>query len=207
MTPSGPGAPASPDLAAELVPARQESSATASADSGSGRNVELKAIDPSPEASIEACRTLGAVDCGVLWQQDTYFGASRGRLKLREQRPGRSQLIHYDREDEPEQRESRYQILDVLDVAPLHRLLTAGLGVRATVTKHRRLFLWRSVRIHLDEVEGLGAFIELEAVAPAESDLSEEHRLIDELRARLSITDDRILPDSYADQQARLSEG
>jgi predicted adenylyl cyclase CyaB len=195
-----------PDLTADRVPARQEPSAIASADSGGGRNVELKATDPSQEASIEACRKLGAVDCGVLWQQDTYFGAPDGRLKLREQRPGRSQLIHYVREDEPEQRESRYQILDILDVGPLRNLLAAGLGVRATVTKRRRLFLWRSVRIHLDDVEGLGTFIELEAVAQAESDLSEEHRLIDELRARLSITDDRILPDSYADQQARLSE-
>jgi len=66
MTPSGPGSAGEPDLTADRVPARQEPSAIASADSGGGRNVELKATDPSQEASIEACRKLGAVDCGVL---------------------------------------------------------------------------------------------------------------------------------------------
>lgn len=169
-------------------------------DSETGRNLELKARDPSPEATLEACRRLGAVDCGVLWQRDTYFNATHGRLKLREQRPGRTQLIHYHRTDEPQQRESRYRILELADVEALRTFLTESLGVRAVVTKRRRLFLWRSVRIHLDEVEGLGAFIELEAVARPESNLETEQQLVEELRARLTIADECLLSESYAEQ-------
>jgi len=70
---------------------RRDPAAGDTLSSGSGRNVELKARDSSPEATIEACRKLGAVDCGVLWQQDTYFHTPQVRFKLREQRPGRCQ--------------------------------------------------------------------------------------------------------------------
>jgi adenylate cyclase, class 2 len=75
--------------------------------------------------------------------------------------------------------------------------------MRQVVEKRRRLFLWRNVRIHLDHVEQLGDFIELEAVAPADSDLTAEHRLIEELRAALSITDDRLVSLGYAALVAR----
>jgi adenylate cyclase class 2 len=199
MTRSGPGAQA-PRLPTDAPASGRHPEAAGARDAGIGRNVELKARDPAPEATLETCQRLGAVDCGVLWQQDTYFNATHGRLKLREQRPGRTQLIHYDRPDEPQQRESRYRILEIADVEALRTLLTESLGVWATVTKRRRLFLWRSVRIHLDDVEGLGAFIELEAVARPESDLEAEHQLIDELRAELTISDQHLLPQSYAEQ-------
>jgi adenylate cyclase class 2 len=179
-----------------FVTARTESS-------GPRRNLELKAWDPSPEQSLQACRSLGAEDRGLLWQRDTYFNVPRGRLKLREQRPGHPQLIAYDRPDQPQQRESRYRVAEVADGAATRDLLTASLGVRCSVTKRRRLFLWRGVRIHLDEVTSLGAFIELEAVARPGSDLSHEHALVRELRRLLSIPDERLVPDSYADQLAR----
>jgi adenylate cyclase, class 2 len=74
--------------------------------------------------------------------------------------------------------------------------------VRVVVAKRRRLFLWRDVRIHLDDVEQLGSFIELEAVASPESDLAEEHRLIAELRQAFEIGDDRLVALGYADQLA-----
>lgn len=199
MTRSGPGVPAA-RLTTDGWPPQRQAEVRGLGDSGTGRNLELKARDPSPEQTLEACRRLGAVDCGVLWQQDTYFNATHGRLKLREQRPGRTQLIHYQRADEPQQRESRYRILELADVEALRTFLTESLGVRAVVTKHRRLFLWRSVRIHLDEVEGLGAFIELEAVARPESNLEAEQQLVEELRARLTITDEHLLSESYAEQ-------
>jgi predicted adenylyl cyclase CyaB len=173
---------------------------TSPSEDGAGRNLELKARDPAPEASLERCRDLGAVDCGSLWQRDTYFSSAEGRLKLREQRPGRCQLIHYRRADETAQRESSYRILELADPEPIRSFLGQSLGIRAVVTKSRRLFLWRSVRIHLDDVEGQGRFIELEAVAPAGSDLSAEDGLITQLRARLSITDADLVAESYGDR-------
>lgn len=72
----------------------------------------------------------------------------------------------------------------------LRAALTVAIGVRGVVTKRRHLLLWSDVRIHLDTVERLGNFIELEAVAPADSDLTREHQLIAELRDALAITDE-----------------
>jgi adenylate cyclase class IV len=171
------------------------------------RNIELKAIDPDPARSLKICRELGAQDEGVLWQRDTYFNVSAGGLKLREQQPGRAHLIQFERADEPQQRESRYRIIDVDDAQTLLAALTAAIGVNVAVTKRRHLFLWQSVRIHLDDVERLGTFIELEAVAPADSDLQHEHQLVQQLRSAFSITDDRLIATGYAMQLKNAISG
>jgi adenylate cyclase, class 2 len=164
------------------------------------RNIELKATDQDPAGSLEICLALGAEDHGVLWQSDTYFDVPKGGLKLREERPGHPHLIQFERASEPQQRESRYRIIQIDDGPELCTALASAIGVRATVVKHRRLLLWRNVRIHLDTVEQLGTFIELEAVAPPESDLTHEHQLIAELRDALHITDDRLVALGYAEQ-------
>lgn len=176
-------------------------------DSPARRNIELKATDPDPAQSLAACLALGAADHGVLDQRDTYFDVAHGRLKLREQRPGAAQLIHYERADRARQRQSSYRLLEIDDPAATLELLGAALGVTGVVEKRRRLLLWRGVRIHLDDVAGLGNFVELEAVAAAGSDLDHEHRLVDELRAVLSIGDDRILAHGYAQLLARRRDG
>ena len=114
----------------------------------------------------------------MIAQRDTYFEVARGGLKLREERPGCPHLIQFERASEPQQRESRYRIIEVSDGAALCAALAAAIGIRGVVVKRRRLLLWQSVRIHLDQVEQLGTFIELEAVAPPDSDLAHEHRLV-----------------------------
>ncbi len=103
----------------------------------------------------------------------------------------------------PRERESRYRIVEIDDARVLRAALTAALGTRGEVVKRRRLFLWRGVRIHLDEVKRLGRLIELEAVAPADSDLTNEHRLVVELRTALEITDERLVAPGYAEQLLR----
>ena len=163
------------------------------------RNIELKARNPALEASLEACRALGAEDHGEIVQRDTYFEVARGGLKLREEHPGHPHLIQFERASEPQQRESRYRIIEVDDAGAVLAALTAALGVRVMVAKRRRLFLWRNVRIHLDRVEGLGAFIELEAVAPADSDLTHERELVVLLRNALGVTDERLVGVGYAE--------
>jgi homotetrameric cytidine deaminase len=163
------------------------------------RNVELKARDPDPERSLERCVALGAEDRGELRQRDTYFAAARGRLKLREQAPGGAELIAYERPDAAEARESRYRITPVADAAATAEALDAALGTVVVVDKRRHLLLWEGVRIHLDQVEGLGAFVELEGVATADSDLARESALVARLRAELGIADDALEPRGYAD--------
>jgi homotetrameric cytidine deaminase len=171
------------------------------------RNVELKARDPDPARSLERCVALGAEDRGELRQRDTYFAARRGRLKLREQEPGGAELIAYERADAAHARESRYRIAPVAEPAGLREALDAALGTVVVVDKRRRLFLWDGVRIHLDRVAGLGAFVELEGVAPAGSDLAREGQLVARLRAELDIRDEAIEAASYSDLLRPADDG
>jgi homotetrameric cytidine deaminase len=164
------------------------------------RNVELKATDPDPARSLEIVRELGAEDRGVLHQRDTYFRVPRGRLKLREQQPGGASLVQYDRVDAAEARESRYRLVPVADPAETRAALAAALGTLAVVEKHRHLLLWHGVRIHLDDVVGLGSFLELEGVADEGSDLLGELERVTQLTEALEIAPERILRTSYSDQ-------
>jgi homotetrameric cytidine deaminase len=161
------------------------------------RNVELKARDHDPEATLAAALAHGAVDQGVLTQTDTYFAAREGRLKLREE-DGAGTLIAYARADEAAARTSAYHLVAAPDPAALKTALDDALGTVVVVEKFRRLLLWQDVRIHLDAVEGLGTWLELEAVAPAESDLAEEHRKVAELRTVLKMVDENVVATGYA---------
>jgi homotetrameric cytidine deaminase len=161
------------------------------------RNVELKARDDDPEATLAAALAHGAADQGVLTQTDTYFAAREGRLKLREE-DGAGTLIAYARADEAVARTSAYHLVAVPDPAALKAALDGALGTVVVVEKFRKLLLWQNVRIHLDSVEGLGTWLELEAVAPADSDLADEHRKVAELREVLKIDDERVVATGYA---------
>jgi predicted adenylyl cyclase CyaB len=164
------------------------------------RNVELKVRDASPRRSLAVCESLGAEDCGVLRQRDTYFNTSQGRLKLREEEGARAQLIAYQRADLADQRTSHYRLIDVATPEELRAALAATLGVKVVVAKERRLFLWEgNVRIHLDAVERLGSFIEFEAVARADSDLKHEQDQTRRLREAFEIDDADVIGESYCD--------
>jgi len=163
------------------------------------RNVELKALDPDPDASLARALQAGAIDHGVIHQRDTYFAVAQGRLKLREEEPGGATLIAYRRPDAAEERVSDYRLVRVTDAAGLRAALAETCGVRVEVVKRRRLLILETVRIHLDEVEGLGSFLELEAVADAGSDLSRERAQVEHLRAALRIPDGALQTGSYAD--------
>ena len=167
------------------------------------RNVELKARDPDPARTLERALALGADDKGEIQQRDTYFAGSRGRLKLREQQAGGSplwdELIEYSRADATDARTSTYRRVPVADAASLRDALDAAYGTLVTVAKRRRLLLWQGVRIHIDEVEGLGSYVEFEGVAEAGSDLSGEHEKVERLRSELGIQDRDLIAGSYSD--------
>lgn len=161
------------------------------------RNVELKARDPDPAATRAAALALGAREVGTLHQRDTYFDTPSGRLKLREQ-DGVAQLIAYDRADAAVARLSNYRIAPVGDPDALASVLEAALGTTQVVEKSRDLLLFEGVRIHLDDVAGLGRWVELEAVADPESDLQAEHAKVARIRQALDLTDDRLVAEGYA---------
>lgn len=163
------------------------------------RNVELKAGNIDPAKALSVCESLGAEPRGLLVQEDTYFHVPVGRLKLREERGTKAHLIAYQRPDDPHQRESRYRIAPVTDPTTLKAVMSAALGVQIVVTKQRRLFMLGSVRIHLDAVDGLGSFVEFEAVAPADSDLSQEREDVRMLREAFAINTADLISGSYCD--------
>jgi homotetrameric cytidine deaminase len=163
-------------------------------------NVELKARDPDPGATEARCLALGAEDHGLFAQRDTYFAARHGRLKLREQDLVSPELIAYRRPDSGDAAESAYVIAPGGDPATLREALDAALGTVVVVAKRRRLLLWENVRIHLDEVEGLGAFIEFEAlVGPGLNDRDGAHEKVARLRRELAIDDRALVAGGYAD--------
>jgi predicted adenylyl cyclase CyaB len=169
------------------------------------RNIELKARDPDPDRSLRASLALGARDEGWLRQTDTYFRVPHGRLKLREEGPA-AQLIAYERADQAVARESRYRLVTVSDPGGLKQALSAALGVLVVVEKSRRLMLWQNVRIHLDDVRGLGSFIEIEAVADPASDLTSERREASEVQEALAIAPEQIVAVSYSDELLRAGD-
>jgi homotetrameric cytidine deaminase len=162
-------------------------------------NVELKARDPDPASTVGRCEALGAEDRGLFGQRDTYFNARGGRLKLREDGSGGGELIAYHRPDDAQAAESRYVLAPVSAPAELAEALTLALGTVVVVVKRRHLFVWQGVRIHLDHVDGLGAFIEFEAVLPDAGDPVTAHAKVARLRAELGIGDDLLVSVGYAD--------
>lgn len=163
------------------------------------RNVELKARDPDPAATLAAALAFGAREVGTLRQRDTYFPVPSGRLKLREEEGAGAQLIAYHRDDAATARTSAYRRVDVPDAAALIAALEDVHGRGPVVEKTRRLLQWENVRIHLDEVTRLGHWLELEAVADRDAeDLAADHGRVGALRTALGIDDERIVAEGYA---------
>jgi len=167
------------------------------------RNIELKARSADLPGVAAAAQGLSGVAPQTESQRDTYFDAPHGRLKLRERsEDGRvlpTQLIWYERPDASQARGSDYTLFQTADGAILRTLLTGALGVSIEVRKRRTVYIHDNVRIHLDEVDGLGTFIELEAIVDASCNDTQAHAKVRRLRSALGIRDADILSVSYAD--------
>ena len=127
-------------------------------------NIEIKAPLTSVTLMAQKAEAFGASNHGVLHQVDTFFNVPIGYLKLREIEGRGAELIAYSRESGSGPRASDYVVASISDAAGIADALTRSLGVRGRVKKARTLYLWKHTRIHLDDVKGLGAFLELETV-------------------------------------------
>lgn len=163
------------------------------------RNVEIKARINDLEALRYRLATLPIRGEEHLDQIDTFFKVARGRLKLREFADGSAELIYYERPDNRGAKLSHYERLCLPKPTALKHVLTTSLGVRGTVRKHRDVYLVGQTRIHLDTVDRLGTFLELEVVL-GESDTPESGEAIatDLLRA-LQIPQQSLLRCAYID--------
>lgn len=132
--------------------------------SRAARNIEVKARIDSVQALLPRARALADGQAQLIEQDDTFFHAPRGRLKLRVFSDGSGELIAYERADGLQARASEYVRVPVSDPDALREALGRALGERGRVRKRRWLLRAGPTRIHLDEVQGLGHFLELEVV-------------------------------------------
>jgi adenylate cyclase class IV len=162
------------------------------------RNLELKFRCDDLNVARERVRALGAQDTGVLHQHDAFFPAPLGRLKLRDFGDGRGELIAYRRPDAVEARGSDYLLAPTADPAALRDALAFVLGSAGEVRKRRHLFLWKHTRIHLDEVDDLGSFVELETVIREQPEAEAQRELAQVVEALRLRPEDCIAP-AYVD--------
>jgi adenylate cyclase class IV len=135
------------------------------------RNIEIKARIASVEAVLPRARQVADGPAELIAQDDTFFTVPQGRLKLREFADGSAELIHYHRPDHGDARASDYVRVPAPDPTALREALARACGVAGRVRKQRWLLLAGATRIHLDRVDGLGDFMELEVVlADGQSD-------------------------------------
>ena len=163
------------------------------------RNIEIKARLRDIESARKTAAAIATGRLGVQRQIDTYFHCRRGRLKLREIEGQPAQLVWYARPDEQGPKPSDYLLVPVGDAPLLKSALTAALGVGGVVNKRREIYLWHNVRIHLDEVAGLGTFIEFEAVLGTGIDDSAGSAQLDGLSRRFGLGPDDFLAGSYGE--------
>ena len=161
-------------------------------------NIEIKARYDNAERAEENLNALGAGLAGTFHQKDTYFNIGDGRLKLRELGMDESHLIFYKREDLAGPKRSDYEIAKTEDPEALRDILNKIHGTWVEVEKTRQVWLWENVRIHLDDVKGLGQFVELEAVTE-EKGIEESHQRVETLMRALEITNDQLVEGSYGD--------
>lgn len=164
-----------------------------------GRNIEIKARVRHPRRLREKVEELADRGPVELRQVDTFFPSARGRLKLRQRSDGVEELIFYQRPDASQPAGSEFLKVPTAHGEQLLEALGRSLGIRGEVRKERCVFLVGPTRIHLDEVEGLGAFLELEVVLGPEDSAESGVGVARRLMAELEVEEGDLVEGAYID--------
>ena len=167
------------------------------------KNIEIKARVRDIERAAEIVARLSDSPEEILQQEDIFFNVPQGRLKLRIFSDGAGELIFYQRDDLPQPKASNYFISKVSDPYSLREVLSKALGVRGVVKKQRRLFLAGQTRVHLDDVDGLGHFVELEVVLRENQMEHDGRKIAQDLMRQLEINESDLLSGAYIDMMKR----
>lgn len=162
-------------------------------------NIEIKAKVNDMKLLKETVEKLSDTPSILLTQEDTFFHTPHGRLKLRRLAPDHGQLIYYVRADTYGPKRSDYSIAASSEPDKLKEVLAAAWGICGVVRKQRLLYKVGNTRIHLDEVEGLGRFVELEVVLAAEESAEKGQAIATELMAKLGIAENDLVDTAYID--------
>jgi predicted adenylyl cyclase CyaB len=162
-------------------------------------NIEIKARARDFNAIRSRAAALSRAPVQVIPQEDTFIHTPKGRLKLRLLAADRAQLVYYERPNQDGPKRSDYHIFETSDPESLKTTLALALGVRGVVKKVRYLYLVGQTRVHLDDVEGLGQFVELEVVLHAGQSDAEGQAIAEELMKKLGIEKEDLLEGAYMD--------
>jgi len=162
-------------------------------------NVEIKARVDEPSTLFNRAKAIADHGPVEILQDDTFFACPMGRLKLRILSDSEGQLIHYQRPDSTQPKESQYSIVPTSTPHALRETLVHALGVHGRVRKKRLLFLIGNTRIHLDEVEGLGNFMELEVVLNEGETTAYGVAIAHDIMRQLGVRDDQLIARAYVD--------
>ena len=162
-------------------------------------NIEIKARVHDFAALQSRAAALSDAPLQVIPQEDTFFHVPKGRLKLRQLAPDSGQLVYYERPDRDGPKRSNYILAPTSEPAALKAALAAALGVRGVVRKRRYLYMSGQTRIHLDDVEGLGQFMELEVVLGEDQTDAEGQAIAEDLMGRLGVRPEDLLEGAYMD--------
>lgn len=167
-------------------------------------NIEIKARAHNFEEIKSRAEKLGDMPVQVISQEDTFFNTPQGRLKLRTL-ADHAELIYYTRPDQEGPKRSDYHIARSADPLNLKRVLDLAYGIRGVVKKTRYLYLIGQTRVHLDDVVGLGQFIELEVVmAEGQSD-DEGQKIAEDLMSALGVERTDLIDGAYMDLLEKVS--
>ena len=169
------------------------------------RNVEFKPRVPDFPSLRNRVESICEVEPEVIIQEDTFFNVPKGRLKLRCS-DRKAELIYYERENSVGPGESRYLRSSSSNPDSLLDLLSAALGIRGVVRKKRTLFRKGQIRIHLDQVEDLGEFLEIEVVLKSEQTLSQGKEIALKIMERLDLEPEHLTSDAYIDLLERRTK-
>lgn len=162
-------------------------------------NIEIKAKAHNLAKQTQLAEDLSDVPAQCLFQEDIFFPSPRGRLKLRILSENQGELISYHRNDQTGPKQSRYHIYPTQAPFQLKDTLSDSLGIMGIVKKRRTFYLSGQTRIHLDEVEQLGEFIELEVVMEDHQTPEEGHRIVEDLMKTLEIQSEHLIDCAYID--------
>ncbi len=162
-------------------------------------NVEIKARVENPRSFLAIAVVLADKPQELIFQKDTFFNVPKGRLKLRDFGDGTGELIRYHRPDRPGPKISDYAISPTDDPVGLAGILEQSLSVIGVVSKKRTLLLCGRTRIHLDEVENLGWYMELEVVLTQGEDPAAGEKETCRLMQKLGIGQDDLVEGAYLD--------
>ena len=161
------------------------------------RNVEIKAKIGGIEALIPIIASLAETGPFNILQHDTFFNCPLGKLKLRAFSASSGELIFYQRPQLDGPKLSIYQISPTTEPDSLRDALALAYGILGTVRKQRTLYLLGKTRIHLDRVDGLGDFLELEVVLEDLQTITYGESIALDLMAKIGVLPNQLIPTSY----------